>query len=234
MKIKLYPNFSHWYHGGTIFLFSDPHFCKSEQKVVDESWPDPDDLVKRINVHLSKNDTIIFLGDIGDVEYIKKIKGYKVLIMGNHDSGVSNYKKKYEVFYDFGNGMVNRKFIVDTLEEANELAEYLKVEHNKLDKPTIIDNKLFDEVYEGPLFISPKILLSHEPIKLDFGINIHGHCHSNKAYSVDIGNGNIRFNIAADKTNFNKVRLDELCNLNLAKIVDIHRIAINKQAKNKV
>lgn len=38
---------------------------------------------------------------------------------------------------------------------------------------------VFDEVYNGPLFIADRILLSHEPIYglEDICINIHGHVH---------------------------------------------------------
>ena len=38
---------------------------------------------------------------------------------------------------------------------------------------------IFDEIYEGPLFISEKILLSHEPVYgLPWCLNIHGHDHN--------------------------------------------------------
>ena len=93
MKIKLYKHFEHWYHGGTIWLYSDPHFGDPDNGT--HWWPTDYEQVGMINKGLGRNDTIIFLGDIGDVEYIKKIKGYKVLIMGNHDKGASNYLKKY-------------------------------------------------------------------------------------------------------------------------------------------
>lgn len=38
----------------------------------------------------------------------------------------------------------------------------------------------FDEVYDGPLFIADRILLSHEPIEglEGFAMNIHGHDHA--------------------------------------------------------
>lgn len=38
----------------------------------------------------------------------------------------------------------------------------------------------FDEVYDGPLFIADRILLSHEPIEglESFAMNIHGHDHA--------------------------------------------------------
>ena len=37
---------------------------------------------------------------------------------------------------------------------------------------------IFDEIYDGPLFIAEKILLSHEPVYgLSWCLNIHGHDH---------------------------------------------------------
>ena len=38
--------------------------------------------------------------------------------------------------------------------------------------------KYCKEIYEGPLFINDKILLSHEPIFNDCWLNIHGHIHN--------------------------------------------------------
>ena len=59
MKIKLYKPFEHWYHGGTIYLYSDPHFNDPESKKMNPNWPDADEIVKSINSCLGKNDTII-------------------------------------------------------------------------------------------------------------------------------------------------------------------------------
>ncbi|MCR5421989.1 MAG: metallophosphoesterase family protein [Lachnospiraceae bacterium] len=52
----------------------------------------------------------------------------------------------------------------------------------------------FDEVYDGPIFIGKKILLSHEPIYgLPFCINIHGHNHNSP--ETDIFHKNCAANI---------------------------------------
>ena len=97
----LYPLFDHWFRGGNIWLYSDPHFSDDEMKYIRKDYIGDEEQVKRINSKVGKNDTIIILGDIGNTDWVKKIRGYKVLIMGNHDSGKSNYQriiKDYETF----------------------------------------------------------------------------------------------------------------------------------------
>lgn len=230
MKVKLYKQFDHWYKGGTIWLFSDPHFNDPETKEQNPDWPDADEIVKSINYNLSKHDTIIFLGDIGDVEYIKKIKGYKVLIMGNHDSGASNYIKRYHVSCNVLDSTPNESFSYDT-DDYNEAIAFLEEVKADFSSYTfkIVDNGLFDEVYEGPLFINDKVLLSHEPIELKFGYNVHGHTHFGSP--VIIEKNRISVNIAADVANYQKIRLDTI--YNLGKVDDIHRITINRAIERK-
>lgn len=107
MYKHLYDNFKHWYHGGSVYFYSDPHFADEEMKYLRKNYIGDDEQVKAINKKIGKNDTIIFLGDIGDTEFIKKIRGYKVLIMGNHDKGATCYKRKFtyhEEWLDEGNG----------------------------------------------------------------------------------------------------------------------------------
>ena len=114
MIAGLYDCFNHWSAQGTVWLYSDPHFNDPEVYKNIKNRPSAEELIKMINSKVGRKDTIIFLGDIVDLECIKKIRGYKVLIAGNHDT------------------------------KLNEL------------------RKVFDEVYDGPLFISKKILFSHD------------------------------------------------------------------------
>ena len=93
----LYDKFANWFRGGNIWLYSDPHFGDEDMKYRGIS---DDEQVKRINAKVGKYDTIIFLGDIGNVEWIKRIRGYKVLIMGNHDAGASNYIDYFDEVYE--------------------------------------------------------------------------------------------------------------------------------------
>ena len=95
----LYDIFKHYYHGGSIYLYSDPHFADEEMKYLRKNYIGDDEQVKRIRSKVGKADTIIFLGDIGDIEYIKKLRGYKVLIKGNHDVGDTEYEKVFDEVY---------------------------------------------------------------------------------------------------------------------------------------
>lgn len=101
---------------------------------MDQNWPEPMEYIKKICKKVHKNDTLICLGDVGDPKYFSYIKGYKVLIKGNHDAGNSNYEP------------------------------------------------YFNEIYDGPVMIAPKILLSHEPILSDYWMNIHGHNHNQNEF----------------------------------------------------
>lgn len=225
MKTKLYKPFEHWYHGGTIWLYSDPHFGDGEQKLIDPLWPDDASQVKALNHNLSRNDTIIFLGDIGDVEFIKEIKGYKVLLLGNHDRGASNYLKEYLVYAP------SKDFIFKSYNKMD--AEDVAAEYNILeqhdDEAEIYSNGLFDEVYEGPLMINNHIMLSHEPIDMGFGINIHGHNHT--GYRLDRYLHSISINVCSNIIDFEKVRLDKL--LENIEYEDIHRMTIDNATRKQ-
>lgn len=197
MKKHVYDIFAErWIRNGSIWIISDPHFGDVEaycfrNKVnlyngeysdieIQEKVKENDlSLVKKINSRVNKNDTLIILGDIGDTEYVKKLRGYKVLIMGNHDKGASNYKE------------------------------------------------LFDEVYEGPLMISDRIILSHEPIigLPEYIFNIHGHDHSG-TYRTERS-----FNVCAEYISYTPISLNELINVKciLRDVDNIHRFTIDKR-----
>lgn len=95
----LYNIFKHWYHGGAIYIYSDPHFADEEMKYIRKNYIGDAEQIKRIKSKVGKNDTIIFLGDIGDVSLIKQIRGYKVLIKGNHDLGDTIYDEYFDEVY---------------------------------------------------------------------------------------------------------------------------------------
>lgn len=174
----LYDSFAErWYRpGGSIWLYSDPHFADDEMKYLRKDYIGDEEQVKRINRVCGKYDTLIILGDIGDKEYIRKLKaGYKVLVMGNHDAGATKYED------------------------------------------------VFDEVYEGVLMISSKLVLSHEPIDFPFAFNIHGHDHS--AWY----RGDNHLNVCAELIGYKPISLKSICTSGALKdIPDIHRVTIDK------
>jgi calcineurin-like phosphoesterase family protein len=102
---SLYKIFQHWSKNGSVYLYSDPHFGDWESYTfrgltTNKTKEELDQFqVNNINKVVHKSDTIIFLGDIGDPSLLKKIRGYKVLITGNHDKGSSIYEEYFDEIY---------------------------------------------------------------------------------------------------------------------------------------
>ena len=89
----LYKPFEHWGEN-TCWIISDTHFDDPDLIYPYPDRPTAAEQVKLINSKVGKNDTLIILGDVGNVEWVKQLRGYKVLVMGNHDAGASNYLGK--------------------------------------------------------------------------------------------------------------------------------------------
>lgn len=236
MKQHLYPVFAEkWNHNGSLYFYSDPHFGDEEMKYLRKNYIGDDEQVRRINSKVGKNDTIVFLGDIGDVEYIKKIKGYKILIMGNHDKGASNYKRVIKQVKKLFIMPYNKElsYTSEEYDKSNDVRLQVMIEYpnsTHVEERTItLDNHLFDEVYEGPIMISDRILLSHEPIALPYVFNIHGHDHSNCEKVAPH-----HFNMCAEHINYTPVSLKEILKSGMMKEVpDIHRYTIDKRGPGK-
>ena len=91
---------------------------------------------------------------------------------------------------------------------------------------------LFDEIYDGPLLIAEKILLSHEPVyALSWCLNIHGHDHSNiEPYKI----GCKHLNLAANVCGYMPVSLGKLIKEGiLSDILSIYRITIDQATGEK-
>lgn len=217
----LYDSFGHWYRGGSVWFYSDPHFSDEEMKYLRPNYVGDEEQVKRINSKIGRKDTIVFLGDIGDTEWISKIRGYKVLIMGNHDAGAAKYQRDS---FEVG---------TYTTIEAIEARQKGLIDSWELDKERDIcigyrDNHLFDEVYEGALIIGEKLILSHEPLEFPYALNIHGHDHAQPV--VD----EMHWNMCAEHINYTPVCIKEIINSGrLGKIETIHRETINAAADKK-
>ena len=187
-KLNLYPCFSKWLEYDNIYLISDTHFADEEMKPLRKDYIGDDEQVERINKIVHKKDLLICLGDCGNIDYFKKIKaGYKVLIMGNHDKGKTNYQRKIEDVKVFcSHGITKEEHQLIDLYTTNHLLgkedKEIDLKAKEIfDKYSTIeqrDDHLFDEVYDGILTISNDIILSHEPYNSKYHFNIHGHNHS--------------------------------------------------------
>ena len=172
-----------WEKYQSVWLISDTHFDDKELYVGTKHVmrANSDDYVKLINSKVGRKDAIIHLGDVGNIEPIAKIRAaHKILVMGNHDSGKSNY------------------------------------------------TDVFQEIYEGPVMIGEKLILSHEPLGLDWAFNIHGHVHS---FSAE--NEKNCFNICPDATgHFEPIPLKQILEGGyMSKIETVHRDTINRATK---
>ena len=123
MKINLYPCFSYLTKFNNIFVYSDPHFNDEEIIQYRPNYIGDKKQVECINSKVGKKDVLFILGDIGDAEFIKKIRGYKILIMGNHDKGKANYLKDD-----------NNKYLFDEVYEGVvALNEKILLSHERVD-----------------------------------------------------------------------------------------------------
>ena len=232
MVTGLYNIFNTLWGMQTIWLYSDPHFGETEEESGLANKPTDAEQVQRINSKVGRKDTIIFLGDIGDPSWLKGIRGYKVLITGNHDTGISNYKRdRFQRSFDADEWQKDEVY----LKMKQEYPDYCVTVEKFYDfrRPytkwvTTMDNQLCDEVYSGPLTIGPKLILSHEPIEVDGMFNIHGHVHS-LVLSTDRD-----LNVCSMNTNYIPVNLNQLMKHGLTSKVDsIHRITIDNATARK-
>lgn len=272
-----------YYHGGSIYIYSDLHFgdldCykmrfpfqfaakdlsnKLKDAICEGTMPrellgkplTDEDIVKEldqmqidnINKKCTKRDTLIILGDVGDIECVKRLKaGYKVLIMGNHDKGASNYKRVKKnvmvpndkiIILDNGIRTTNEPDVYDVrLGILHSINKEDNTYHEDYGMVGTYDNKLFDEVYEGTLQIGPKLILSHEPVEYPYCLNIHGHVHNVNplgAYTEGI-NCTSHYNCCAEQINYQPVCLKDIINCGGFKnIIDIHRKTIDKAIERK-
>ena len=89
-----------WNDYQTVWIISDLHFNEEDLKAGFPNRPSDDELVKRINAKVGRRDILLILGDCGDLEYVKQLRGYKVLVAGNHDCGLTKYKEVFNEVYE--------------------------------------------------------------------------------------------------------------------------------------
>ena len=100
-----------WSQFQTAWIISDLHFNEDDLKHAFPNRPSDDELVRRINAKCGRKDILFVLGDCGDLEYVKKLRGYKVLIMGNHDTGATKYEEVFDEVYE-GALIIGEKLIL--------------------------------------------------------------------------------------------------------------------------
>lgn len=168
-----------WSEYQTCWVISDTHFGDADIQKAFPNRPSDEELVKIINSKVGRKDVLIHLGDVGDLEFAKQLRGHKILIMGNHDSGKTNY------------------------------------------------TDIFDEVYEGPLMLGEKLLLSHEDINVPWAFNLHGHDHTGRQRAGAL-------NVCLDGLGYNVMNLNSaLKNGLLAKVETFHRDTINTATQRR-
>lgn len=181
MIAGLYKMFDHWHRQGTVWLYSDPHFDEDQDlRKPFPHRPSAEEQVRMINSRVGKHDTLIILGDVGSLEWAAKLKGYKILVCGNHDIGPSKYEG------------------------------------------------VFQEVYAGPVMIGEKLILSHEPLSIDWAFNIHGHTHTLKK------NAKGHLCVCSDVIGYMPVNLNQFVKSGrLQEVESIHRATIDEATKRK-
>lgn len=230
----IYDKFQHWAKDGAVWIYSDPHFGDEDLACGVPGRPDDEAHIKAINSCAGRKDTLVILGDVGNLEAVRKLRAaYKVLIMGNHDAGATNYKRKIEIeTFD-----IEKYTREAALEEARkkypgwklEIWEGYDISHAPFAYWVVrADNQLFDEVYEGALIIGEKLLLSHEPVDIPWAFNIHGHDHAGKKRPGHL-------NVCSDIIGYKPVNFNQILKSGVAsKVQSIHRITIDKATARKI
>jgi calcineurin-like phosphoesterase family protein len=229
----IYDTFQHWGEKHqTVWIYSDPHFNDDELAGGIKGRPSAEEQVKSINAKCGRRDCLIVLGDVGDIDYVRQLRAeYKVLIMGNHDAGTSNYKRQ----------VITRIYDQDKFTKEEVLAEMRMYFHNwkisiheswEMHAPfkrwvATADNLLFDEVYEGALIVGEKLILSHEPVEIPWLYNIHGHDHAGRKRKNHL-------NVCSDVIGYEPVNLNQFLKAgHMSKMQTIHRTTIDKATQRK-
>ena len=228
----LYKAFDHWHQEGTLWIISDTHFGDADIRCGFPDRPTDDELVKRINSCAGRKDTLIMLGDVGDVSYVKQLRAkHKVLIMGNHDCGRTLYERKREVKV-FDKNLFQKDEVFLEMKRLYPGCRYDISEGYDFHPPFeywkgVADNMLFDEVYEGALIIGEKFILSHEPVELPWALNFHGHDHQGNPHKNSV-------NCCCDVIGYKPINMNQIMKQGLAARIDtIHRETIDKATKRK-
>ena len=229
----IYDMFAQKWDGQTVWIYSDPHFSDMDLECGIKDRPSDDEQIRRINAKCGRKDTLIILGDVGNIDCVRRLRAaHKVLICGNHDSGATNYKRirnteKFDV------DKYTRAEVKQIMEEKYpgwkiDIGEGYDVSHAPFHYwAAIADNMLFDEVYEGALIVGEKLILSHEPVDIPWLYNIHGHDHAGMKRPNHM-------NVCSDVIGYEPINFNQfLKSGHMSKIQTIHRETIDKATDRK-
>ena len=227
----IYDAFQHWGEQ-TVWIYSDPHFSDEDLEYGIKNRPSDEEQIRRINAKAGRKDTLIILGDVGNIECVRKLRaGRKILICGNHDLGATRYKRE----------VVKKIYDADIWNQDSAIADMRAkypgwkvwcVEDYEFHAPfrrwnIYADNCLFDEVYEGALIVGEKLILSHEPVEIPWLYNIHGHDHAGKKRKNHL-------NVCSDVIGYEPVNLTQKLKSGLmSAITTIHRATIDSATERK-
>lgn len=229
----IYDMFAQKWDGQTVWIYSDPHFSDMDLECGIKDRPSDDEQIRRINAKCGRKDTLIILGDVGNIDCVRRLRAaHKVLICGNHDSGATNYKRvrKTEIF-DIDK--YTRAEVKQIMEDKYpgwriNIGEGYDVSRAPFHYwYGVADNCLFDEVYEGALIVGEKLILSHEPVDIPWLYNVHGHDHTGAARPGHT-------NVCADASGYSPLNLNQFLKSGaMAKVQTIHRFTIDKATARK-
>ena len=209
---SLYAPFKKWSQNASVWLYSDPHFGDFESYTfrglnASKTKEELDNFqVGRINTVVGKNDTIIFLGDIGDPTPLKRIRGHKILITGNHDRGGAFYKDYFEEIYT-GCLTISDRFILS---------------HEPIEGcPSYLFN-IHGHDHNGTYF--KEYVLRNYDADMPLDSMVSNYLATVKQYNLN------KFNVCAEWINYKPVSLKDIIHSGvLASIPTIHRDYLDKK-----
>lgn len=107
----VYKIFNDRWAGQTVWCISDTHFGDEDLRAGMPNRPSDEELVRRINAKVGRKDTLLLLGDCGNPEFVRQLRGYKVLIAGNHEPGLSAFDEIFDEIYS-GALIIGEKIIL--------------------------------------------------------------------------------------------------------------------------
>ena len=126
--------------------------------------------------HWSEKGSVYIISDTHFDDEDRKFMGYDISEQDQIDV-LKKYCHKNDTLIHLGD--------VGNPEYMNQLKCYKVLIMGNHDQSVKKFKPYFNEIYPGPLMISEKIILSHEPLKnTTFALNIHGHDHNGKNWKL--------------------------------------------------